>query len=307
MTDSRVQYPEEVKREKIKMILDVPLNIGNLLIGILRIYFAEQRKISKAEENFLTSISELSACAISKAHMIEAQKLKYDNLTIHLEKMAALGRMAAGIAHEINNPLAGILLFASNMIKKVPENSPLNEGLKIIIHETIRCKSIIQELLEFSREQEPKKALANINIILEKALKVSENEFLLHHIIIKKNLEENVPEILFDTNQIEQVFINLLLNAVEAIEEQGEITISSFVDNKKNKLIIEIKDNGCGILPENVNRIFEPFYSTKAKGTGLGLSVSYRIISNHQGHIHVSSKPGKGTGFVIEFPLLTKH
>jgi len=307
MSDARVQYPEEVEREKIKMILDVPLNIGNLMIGILRIYFREQREISEAEKRFLTSISELSACAISKAHMLETQKLKFDHLAVHLEKMAALGRMAAGIAHEINNPLAGILLFGSNMIKKVPQDGPLYEGLNIIIHETTRCKSIIQELLEFSREQEPKKVLANIHVTLEKALKVLENEFLLHHIVIKKNLKKNVQEILFDTNQIEQVFVNLLLNAIEAIGEKGEITIISFVNNNKNKLIIKIKDSGCGVLPENINKIFEPFYSTKAKGTGLGLSVSYRIINNHQGDIYVSSKPGKGTTFVIEFPLLTKH
>jgi two-component system NtrC family sensor kinase len=211
--------------------------------------------------------------------------------------------MAAGIAHEINNPLAGILLFSTNLSKKVTEYDPLKGGLDIIIHETIRCKSIIEELLEFSREREPKKSLTNINDIINKAVSILDNEFRLHHISVKKDLSEELPDILLDQNQIQQVFVNLLLNAIEAIQENGVITIKSHMEPCQANQIIEITDTGCGISPGDINQIFEPFYSTKPKGTGLGLAVSYGIVQNHRGNITVSSQPGSGTRFTIEIPV----
>jgi signal transduction histidine kinase len=212
--------------------------------------------------------------------------------------------MAAGIAHEINNPLAGILLFSSNLRKKVPAEGDLKEGLDVIVRETVRCKTIIQELLEFSRDREPRKEMANPNAILEKALKILENEFRLHHIQIEKDLTDEMPETLLDENQIEQVFVNLLLNAVQAIEEKGIITATSRIDTSRKKALIEIGDTGSGIPAENLAKIFEPFYSTKPKGTGLGLAVSYAIIKNHQGDIHAFSQPGQGARLVLELPIL---
>ncbi len=301
--DPRVMYPEAAKREGIRMMLDLPLTIENNFIGIIRIFFAQQRDFSEEELRFLVSIAEQCALALDKARLIEKHKLQYIHLSLQTEKMAALGRMAAAIAHEINNPLAGILLFSTNLAKKVPKEGPLKEGLDIIIHETIRCKSIIQELLEFSRESEPQKGLANINGVINKALSILENEFRLHHISTEKALSDELPDTLLDINQMEQVFVNLLLNAREAIQEKGVVMIKSYVDQSQKYEIIEIMDTGCGISPDDINKIFEPFFSTKPKGTGLGLAVSYRIVRNHLGNIKVSSQPGKGTRFVIEIPV----
>jgi two-component system NtrC family sensor kinase len=244
--------------------------------------------------------------AIVKARLIEKQQSQYEHLAIQTEKLSALGRMAAGIAHEINNPLGGILLYASNIIKKVPKGSPLSEGLEVIINETMRCKLIIQDLLEFSRDRPPSKAMSNINNIIEKAVSILENEFRLRHITLKKHLSGEIPEILLDSSQLEQVFVNLLVNAVEAIQEKGTITIQTHIGQDRERVIVEIADTGCGIPPEHRPRIFEPFFSTKSKGTGLGLAVSYGIIQNHQGDIRVTSEPGQETCFSIELPILQK-
>ncbi|UCF85566.1 MAG: GAF domain-containing protein [Desulfobacteraceae bacterium] len=304
LKDPRVQYPQEAWEEGIRMMLDLPLTIGDHIVGIIRIFFAENRKLSEEELNFVVSIAEQSSLAIDKTRLIEAQQSQYNHLVIQTEKLSALGRMAAGIAHEINNPLAGILLYATNLTKKVPAGSTIiREGLDIIIQETIRCRNIIQELLEFSREKEPKKSLININSIIEKVLNILENEFHLHHIDVEKDLSPAIPDILLDVNQIEQVFVNLLLNAIEATEGHGVIKIKSRVALGLRNVRVEIADKGTGILPEHINKIFDPFFSTKVKGTGLGLFVSYGIVQKHQGHMRVSSHPGRGTKFTIEIPL----
>jgi two-component system NtrC family sensor kinase len=249
------------------------------------------------------AITEQCACAIDKARLIETQQARYDHLALQTEKLSALGRMAAGIAHEINNPLGGILLYSTNLFKKVPKEGPLKEGLEIIINETMRCKTIIQDLLEFSREKEPEKTLANINHIIEKTLGMLENEFHLRHMTVETNLSSEMSDNLVDVNQMHQVFVNLLLNAAEATQDNGEINIRSQIDKARRCVRVEIADNGCGIPPEHISKVFEPFFTTKAKGTGLGLAVSYRIVRNHQGEIQVSSKPGEGTRFSIEIPL----
>jgi two-component system NtrC family sensor kinase len=305
LTDPRVQYPQEAWEEGIRMILDLPLTLKADVVGIIRMYFAEKRRFSEEELDFVIAITEQCACAIDKARLIETHRSRYDHLALQTEKLSALGRMAAGIAHEINNPLGGILLYSTNLFKKVPEEGPLKEGLEIIINETMRCKTIIQDLLEFSREKEPEKTAANINHIIEKTLSMLENEFRLRHIRVETNLSGNTPVVLVDANQMHQVFVNLLLNAAEATQDNGEINIRSQIEPAKRRIRIEIEDNGCGISPGHISKVFEPFFTTKAKGTGLGLAVTYRIVRNHQGEIHVSSQPGKGTRFTIEIPLLS--
>ena len=303
LNDSRVQYPEEVREEGIQMIVDSLLILRDQAIGILRIYFAKKRKISAKEMDFLRFTSRQSACAIETAGLIELQRSQYQRLALQTEKMSSLGRMAAGIAHEINNPLAGILLYSSNLIKKTPKEGPLREGLEVIINETKRCKAIIQDLLEFSRMGEPRKAFVDVNEIFEKALSILENEFNLRHIRIEKHLSKKMEDAYLDEKQIQQVFVNVLLNAAQAIENKGVITIRSFVEREQKCVRVEIVDSGPGIPEDHLPRIFEPFFSTKTNGTGLGLSVSYGIIQNHNGRIQASSQTGSGTCVTIDFPL----
>jgi len=236
---------------------------------------------------------------------MERQQSRFYRLASQVEKGSSLGRMAAGIAHEINNPLAGILLYSSNLSKKVPKGSPLEEGLNIIIKETQRCKTIIQGLLDFAREQEPERFPVNVNDIVSSALGIVENEFHLRHVRIHKELSQDMMETLLDRNQIEQVVINLLLNALHAVEDKGRVIVRSGINETEQKIYIEISDNGCGIPPENMDKIFDPFFSTKANGTGLGLAVSCGIVRKHKGDIRVTSKPNQGACFIVEFPIIS--
>ncbi len=303
----RVEYPQQTWGEGIRMMLDVPLAIQQKVIGMIRIYLSEQRAFSEDELDFIVTVTEQCACIIERVRLMENQREHFTHLAAHMEKLSSLGRMAAGIAHEINNPLGGILLFSSNMSKKVPAGGPLEKGLKIIIRETQRCKTIIQGLLEFSRDEKPQKIFVDINDVIKTALGVVANEFYLRHVVVETELAQNMEKTFLDKNQIEQVFINLLLNGLHAVEDHGQVTVRSALESQQNKITVEIADNGCGISAENLKKIFEPFYTTRSSGTGLGLSVSYGIIENHEGNIQVFSELGKGTRFTIEFPILTEN
>jgi signal transduction histidine kinase len=306
-TDPRVQYPREAREEGIRMMMDLPLVLANDVVGLVRIFFAEPREFSKEELEFAEAIAEECAFAIDKAMLIERQRVEYHHLAVKTEKLSSLGRLAAGIAHEINNPLAAILLYSTSMLKETPQDHPNREGLEIIIHETVRCRGIIQELLEFSKERESRKVLANVNKIMDKALTILENEFRLHRVPVKKDLSPDIPEIPLDVNQMEQVFINFLVNAIEAIPNEGLVTIGTRQDETRQGVIIEIEDNGIGISEEYKDRIFEPFFSTKPKGTGLGLPVNFGIVEKHQGRITVFSEPGQGTRMVVWLPSEQKE
>jgi len=257
-TDPRVQYPKEAREEGIKIMVDLPLFMGQNVVGILRIFFGEKREFSEEELNFAVAIAEQCALAIDKARLIEKQQIQYDNLAIQTDKLSSLGRMAAGIAHEINNPLAGILLYSSNLVKKVPETGPLKTGLEVIIHEAIRCRGIIQDLLEFSRQKEPAKALADLNGVINKASSILVNEFRLNRISLEKRLSDNLPSVLIDVNQMEQVFINFFMNAIEAIQGQGQVSVRTYKDEDNQGVVVEIEDSGMGIPQEHLEKIFEP-------------------------------------------------
>ena len=303
----RVEYPHEAWHEGIRVMVDVPLAVTEKMIGLIRLYLTEQRDFSDDELDFIITVAEQCACIIERVQLMENQQARFDHLACQMDKMSSLGRMAAGIAHEINNPLTGILLYSSNMSKKVSAGSTLGEGLNIIIQETQRCKIIIQGLLEFARDREPQMVSANVNDIMEKALDIVDNEFRLRHVTKNVQLAGGMITTMLDGNQIEQVFINLLLNAVHAVEGNGLVTVKSAVDLEQEKVRVEISDNGCGVAENDIKKIFEPFYSTKNKGTGLGLAVSYGIVKNHQGDIRVFSMPGKITRFTVELPIRTQN
>ena len=300
----RVQYPQEAWDEGVRQILDVPLRAQYRMVGLLRIYLSERRVFSNQQKDFLNSLAEQCACAISNAKSYEKQKAEYNQLALHTEKLSSLGRMAAGIAHEINNPLGGILLYGTNILKKVPPNEPVYHGLQVIVRETKRCKGIIQKLLEFSRDNKPDKRLTDLNGIIERALEILHNEFLLGHITVSKDLCKEMFPLLLDHDQMVQVFVNLFLNAIQAIDgDGGSIRVLSRLDHCGDHIHVMVEDNGCGIEPEDISKLFEPFYSTKSTGTGLGLSVTYGIVRNHEGNIQVRSTPGQGTKVTLILPL----
>jgi two-component system, NtrC family, sensor kinase len=303
LTETRLHWPQKDWAPGAQMLLVAPLGLGEDLAGIVLLAFAEKKDFSEEEIDFLAAVTQQSICAIDKARLIEKQQVQFDRLANQTERITALGRMAAGVAHEINNPLSSILLFSSNMKKKVPPDGFLYEGLDIIIQETKRCKTIIQELQEFSRSKEPKKTVGNINLILKKVINLLDSELRRNHISLHQDLAHNLPDMWVDVGQMQQVFANLLLNAIEAMNNKGKISLSTRFDPATKSIDIEIVDTGAGIPKEYQPRIFEPFFSTKTKGTGLGLAVTYGFIMNHQGDIQVASEPGQGTHFSIHLPV----
>jgi two-component system NtrC family sensor kinase len=221
------------------------------------------------------------------------------------EKLASLGRLASGVAHEINSPLTGILTFSHLLMRKLKDNPELQKELELIVRETTRVSTIVRGLLDFARESKPQKRPCNINELILHTLSLVERQSVFQNIRIVKNLDPQVPIILLDANQIQQVFMNILLNAADAMATGGSLTISSSPVPGDSFVRVNFSDTGCGIPEENLNRIFDPFFTTKAdkKGTGLGLAVSYGIIDRHRGRIEVQSEIDRGTTFTIQLPV----
>ena len=220
------------------------------------------------------------------------------------EKMASLGKLAAGIAHEINNPLGGILIYASLMAEDLPEDDTKRGDLARIVQETSRCKDIVKSLLEFARQTEPKMEPTDINRAITDGLFFLENQALFHNIKIIKKLDSFLPFVRGNASQLKQVLINIIVNAAEAMHGSGTLTITSYPSPDRKSIILEFTDTGEGIPEENLTRIFDPFFTTKevGKGTGLGLATSYGIVEDHGGRISVKSKVGEGSTFTIELP-----
>jgi two-component system NtrC family sensor kinase len=227
---------------------------------------------------------------------------------INAEKLASLGRLAAGVAHEINNPLTGIVTFAHLMLERCPEDRAGDrEDLIMIIEQADRCTKIVKGLLGFSRKGASEKLLCNINGLAENAYSMVRNQAAFYDIQVAMKFAEKMPHINADPNQIQQVILNLFTNAADAMNGIGQITIETRTTAEDGVEYAEMSftDTGPGILPEHLDKILEPFFTTKAagKGTGLGLPVSYGIIKRHGGELFVQSKTGRGTTFIVRLPV----
>ena len=226
---------------------------------------------------------------------------------IQSEKLASLGRMAAGVAHEINNPLTGVITFGHLLLNSLPRDSQERKDVEVIIEQANRCSSIIKGLLGFSRATTTEKALVNINDILKGTLDIISRTGDFFNIQIISRMDESLPLVLAGGLQLQQVFMNMIVNAADAMEGEGTLTISTRSAMDKGRMFAEIEfsDTGSGISEKDLPKIFEPFFTTKpvGKGTGLGLAVSHGIIEDHGGAIRVKSEAGKGTSFFISLPL----
>jgi two-component system NtrC family sensor kinase len=231
------------------------------------------------------------------------------------DKMMSLGRLAASVVHEINNPLAGILNYLRLMLKILSRGAVNEEQLEkfrnyltVVERETDRCSRIVSSLLAFSRRAKMEYAEMSVNELLERSLMLSQHKMALQNIQVKTDLDPKLPLILGDFNQLQQCIINLIFNAIDAMPQGGTLTVSSAVRPDERVVQIGVADTGCGIPEEDLPNIFEPFFTTKTegKGLGLGLSTVYGIVEGHKGTIHVESEVGKGTTFTIELPVQKK-
>jgi two-component system NtrC family sensor kinase len=220
------------------------------------------------------------------------------------DRLAVLGQLAAGVAHEINNPLGSILLFTRLVMQQSEDSGQVRDNLERIEKETKRCHAIVQSLLDFARQREPKVESVDVNQLLDATVRFFEAQHLFQSIEIVRHYGEDLPQIQADQLQLQQVVMNIILNAADAMDGKGVLTLETTGSRKGESIDIRISDTGCGIAPENLDRIFDPFFTTKdvGHGTGLGLSVSYGIIQAHHGDISVSSTPGTGSRFVVTLP-----
>lgn len=228
---------------------------------------------------------------------------------VHTEKLASLGELVAGIAHEINNPLSGILIFSSLVAKDKRLDPALKGDIETISSEAQRCAGIVKGLLEFARDYQPEMTACDINQVLIDSLRLVECQSVFQNVTIIRQLGSNLPEIMADQNQLKQVFINIFINAGQAMQElkQGELQIVTTLENEPGgRVVVRISDSGGGVPEEQLCKLFDPFFTTKGTGgTGLGLSVSYGIIQAHGGTITAKSILEVGTTFIISLPQRT--
>jgi two-component system NtrC family sensor kinase len=273
---------------------------GNLSPEIGPISNSEIGELQKTFKEMLRSLRE-------RDEMLKAES---ENRLLQYEKLAGIGKLAGGVAHEINNPLTGIFTFTHMLLnnKNLPEDA--RADLEVIAEEMERVRKIVKGLLDFSRQTQLESELTDINALVSGTISLIENQALIKGIGMKCVKAENLPEIALDKNKISSVLLKLMINALDATDHGGQITIETGVgfsaDNPDRKGIeIIVRDTGCGIAPENMHKIFDPFFTTKevGKGTGLGLSISYGIIERHGGTIRAQSEIGRGSEFIVWLPI----
>jgi PAS domain S-box-containing protein len=237
---------------------------------------------------------------------IEEDLEQTHNMLMQSEKMAGLGRLAAGVAHEINNPMSGIMLYANLIQEELGDDHHLNEDLQTIIREAERCKVIVADLLEFSHQTNYEMNPVALNDVIHKTITVLQHQPIFHNIEVTMELDENLPSIYGNSIRLNQVVMNIIVNAAQAMDGNGKLHIISRSRANQDINEISISDTGPGIPGDLLEKIFDPFFTTKAtgEGTGLGLSVSYAIVKEHKGSIRVNSSPESGTTFILRFPVV---
>jgi two-component system NtrC family sensor kinase len=248
------------------------------------------------------------AGSIHVAKDISNEKLLQQQL-IQSEKLSALGALISGIAHELNNPLMGVIGFSQLLQMRMDLDARAQENLLKINNLALRCRRIVQNLLSYARKQTPERTLTDINEILERTIELRSYELEVNNIEIVRDLDPRLPKTIADGHQLQQVFLNVVTNAEQAMLEshgRGRLTIRTRTDAQHTRITVEIADDGPGIPEHHLTRIFDPFFTTKevGKGTGLGLSISYGMIKEHGGNIYARSRLGEGSTFVIEMPVI---
>jgi two-component system NtrC family sensor kinase len=291
----------------------ISLRLGNTIIKRIRILKKGTEAIASGNLDYRLRPDKISGFDLldeafndmSKSLKDRDERLQkaHEQLT-RSEKLAALGEMAAGVAHEINNPLGGILLYSNLVLEDVPESGTARENMQKIIHQTNRCKNIVQGLLDFARAPTGEMLPLQLNDIVRVSLNLVKDQSMFQGIEVETRFAENLGAVIGDPSRLEQVFLNLFINAADAMKEKGgNLKITTTAAN--NGVRVVIKDTGKGIDEAHLPHIFEPFFTTKepGQGTGLGLSIAYGVIRRHNGFIDAESAPGKGTTFIVSLPF----
>ncbi|NIM07348.1 MAG: GAF domain-containing protein [Armatimonadetes bacterium] len=315
--DPRIR--ERLQREDIFSAISVPLRVDAAVVGTLNVSESSRDKEFNHDDlRALSIFANQAALALEKAHLYRESQAQLEKMLrllgelqsaqqqlIHTEKLASVGTLAGGVAHEINNPLMVILGRTELMQMRDDLPKSVRNDLEVMRTETTRISEIVRGLLTFSRRsQDDTFEQVDVNEVIGKTLTLTENQLRNDNIKVRRELNQNLPTIEANAGQLQQVFTNMIINARHAMPDGGTVVVRTS-KVAEGQVTVEIQDNGCGIPEEDLPKIFDPFFTTKeeGKGTGLGLSVSHNIITRHGGDIGVSSELGKGTIFTIQLPV----
>ncbi len=306
---------QELKRviEQMGMLeaeVSIPLISKGRLVGIINLSHKFNKDVYYQEDiDLLSALANQASIAIENARLYEDLK-KSKSYIRRADRLASLGTLTAGLAHEIRNPLVAIKTLTQLLPERLEDEEFRNHFLNIAASEVERISHLVNELLDFAKPSSPKLEFEDINSILEGMILLVSTESKKKHIQIERQYASDLPSIKVDREQIKQVFLNILLNAIEATPENGTITVKTRSFSKPGGepfLQVEFKDTGCGIPKESLEEIFNPFYTTKTTGSGLGLSISNQIVQDHKGYISVDSQVSQGTSFYVNLPIDQDH
>jgi two-component system NtrC family sensor kinase len=272
------------------------------LAGILASVVTSANQYQKLQ----LTVSQLRMTETELKARMEAQRAA-ENRLLQAAKLAAVGEMAAGIAHELNNPLTTVTGFSELVLEDMPEESTHRKELEMVLQEAQRASSVVRRLLNFSRQGERVRASADLNEVVNDVIALTRHLIQTNNVILHLNTDSSLPWVSIDSNQMKQVLLNLIHNALHAMPNGGELFVSTAPGRREDRdwVVMSVRDTGSGIDPEDQERIFEPFFTTKGDrgGTGLGLSVTYGIVVDHGGSIEVTSQPGRGSMFEVWLPI----
>jgi signal transduction histidine kinase len=236
----------------------------------------------------------------------KTERVKLEDQLVQSEKLTSIGLLAAGVAHEVNTPLAVISSYSQMLLKQIANDDPKAKILDKIIKQSFRASEIVNSLLNFSRTSGTEFRMIDLHTIIVDTLSLLEHQFKVSKVRVKREFESNLSQVYGNPGKLQQVFLNLFINAKDAMPQGGELTVRT--SSYDSVFRVEVVDTGVGIKPEHLSKIYDPFFTTKelGRGTGLGLSVSYGIIQEHSGKIVVDSAPGQGTHFILELPAARK-
>ena len=307
-TSSRYQSIEIARREGLVSLLSVPLLFSGQAIGTLSVYTDKPHSFSNEEIRILSALAELSAIAIEKARLYE-RIVDVEEQLRQNEKLSALGLLAAEVAHEIRNPLTVMKMLYHSLDLKFPPGDPRTKDATIMGEKMDHLNKIVEQILDFARSTEPKLSLLNVNELLDDLSLLTRHKLKNQNISLVRKLATDLPPVMGDAMQLEQAFLNLMLNAVQAMPQGGKLTLTTrsvpaIGANKPAQVVIEFKDTGEGMTEEQCNRVFTSLLSTtKAKGTGLGLAIVTRVVETHRGKMRVKSRIGHGTTMSVTLPV----
>ena len=296
-----IQYPvsELARKESLCSLLAAPLRTKTDVIGVLNVYTGEPRSFDDGDIRLLTLLANQSAIAIENASLHQDEMEARERLR-QSEKFAALGKLSAGLAHELRNPLNTVSMLIYAMSRELSQDQSMSADLQVVQGELRRMSLLIEQFLEFARPRPPHFQRERIEEIMEETLLLIGPEARSRRVMICKAWGKHLPTVWVDGAQIKQVFLNLLLNALQAMPNGGRITVR--IHESNGSILIAISDEGSGIPPEIRANLFQPFFTTKHGGTGLGLSISQRIVEGHNGRLRLLSQLGAGTTAIVRLP-----